>query len=146
MKWLLSFILVLWLISGSKLHARDSHRFAPVCSSTPEYKSTTASLRRWIESWSDTNVTLSVNHLKCKDGWAWVETIPHYADGKKHEEKIDVLMRQKEGKWKVVYAADNDDGMSSVERVERDTTLQRFLKPPYGSAPLEIFKHEGEKQ
>ncbi len=96
---------------------------------------------RWIKGWSDTDVKLDVHYLSYREGWAWIETVPHYADGKKHEVKIDALLRKKEDKWKVVYVADNDDGLSRTERVKKDKTLQRFLKKPYGIVPLSIFDH-----
>ena len=104
-------------------------------------KQITDALTQWIEDWSDTKVKLSVNYISYKEGWAWVETIPHYTDGKKHEAKIDALMRKKEYKWVVMYVANNDDGLSRKERPEKDRSLQRFLKKPYGSAPLYLFDH-----
>lgn len=103
-------------------------------------------LRHWIKSWADTDITLTVEHLGVKNGWAWVETVPHYADGKKHEPRIDALLRKSDGKWQVEFVADNDDGLKGEERPQKDHILQRFLKPPYGSAPLEIFQHKGNKQ
>ena len=51
-------------------------------------KQITDTLTRWIEGWSDTEVKLNVNYISYKDGWAWAETVPHYADGKSTKRKL----------------------------------------------------------
>jgi hypothetical protein len=47
-------------------------------------------------------VVFVVMHLKVKDGWAWVHTLPQSRDGKNNYEDISALLQQKQGKWQVL--------------------------------------------
>ena len=42
-----------------------------------------------------------VQHLKVKDGWAWIHVRPQSADGLQHYEDVTALLTMKDGKWTV---------------------------------------------
>lgn len=42
-----------------------------------------------------------VQHLKVKDGWAWIHVRPQSADGLQHYEDVAALLTIKDGKWTV---------------------------------------------
>jgi len=44
-------------------------------------------------------IVFIVNHLKVKDGWAWIETNPQSPDGRNKFEPLNALLHKEKGKW-----------------------------------------------
>lgn len=148
-KWVFTItVLILIGYTPAPIQAQERVGKANCRQDTKTEEAIRQTLRQWIKSWAETDVALCVKHFGCKNGWAWIETIPHYADDKKHEPHIDALLHLDDKGWKVVYVPDYNEKIKGEERPRKDPSLQRFLNPPYGNAPLEIFKRneKGEEK
>jgi hypothetical protein len=51
-----------------------------------------------------------VRHLKVKDGWAWVHTLPQSPNGVSHYEDVSALLRKSGAGWEVVELPSAEEG------------------------------------
>lgn len=63
------------------------------------------SLRQEIKHLYGLKVLFVVKHLKVKDGWAWVHTLPQSPNGKNHYEDVSALLHLKGHRWEIVELA-----------------------------------------
>ena len=68
----------------------------------PLRKAVLDALRQEVKRIHGMDVVFVVRHLKVKDGWAWVHTLPQSPDGSNRYEDVSALLQLKKGYWKVV--------------------------------------------
>lgn len=82
------------------------------------------------------DVVFVVEHLRVKDGWAWVHTRPQSPDGANRYEDVSALLELRDGTWDVAEIpcgeVDNPDCLDSPDYFDG-------LKGRFPSAPAEIF-------
>ena len=80
------------------------------------------------------DVVFVVQHLRVKDGWAWVYTRPQSPDGKSRYEDVSALLELRDGGWEVVEIPcteiDNPDCPDGPELFDR-------LRERHSAAPAE---------
>jgi hypothetical protein len=93
-------------------------------------------LRNEVKRIHGLDVVFVVKHLRVKDGWAWVHTLPQSPDGSNHYEDISALLRVRNGSWEVVEIPcgeeENPDCLNGPEYFKR-------LKAQCPTVPIEIF-------
>jgi len=67
----------------------------------PLRKQVLDALRKEVKVIHGLEVVFVVQHLKVKDGWAWIQTMPQSSDGKSRYEGLSALMQLKDGYWQV---------------------------------------------
>jgi len=118
------FLFVLLSIAGvSYLDVRDAES-AMNTDLTPApgasvRKAVLDSLREELKRMHELEVVFVVQHLKVKDGWAWIHVRPQSADGLQHYEDVAALLTMQDGGWTVVeipcMEVDNPDCLDSPE-------------------------------
>lgn len=92
-------------------------------------------------------VVFVVQHLKVKDGWAWIHVRPQSADGLHHYEDVAALLTMKDGDWTVVeipcMEVDNPDCLDSPEFFAG--LKKRFSKIPTAILPTAEGATQGTK-
>jgi hypothetical protein len=58
-------------------------------------------LRMWVKQQHHLEVIFVVTHLKVKNGYAWVHTLPQSKDGSSRYEDISALLKKDQGRWEV---------------------------------------------
>ena len=69
---------------------------------TAERKAILDALRVWVKRGHDPDVIFVVKHLKVKNGYAWVHTLPRSKDGSSRYEDLSALLKKDQGLWSVV--------------------------------------------
>jgi len=100
-------------------------------------------LRKEVKVINGMEVVFVVKHLKVKDGWAWVHTLPQSPDGKNRYEDLSALMQLKDGNWQVAEIpcgeVDNPeclDGPDYFKRLRvRYPGISVELLPDYSTKP-----------
>ncbi len=102
----------------------------------PLRKQVLDTLRREVKQMHGLDVIFVVDHLKVKDGWAWVQTQPQSPDGMNHYESLSALLQVQNGVWTVVEIP-----CSEPENLECLDGPEYFeaLKKRYPSVASEIF-------
>lgn len=76
-------------------------------------------LRQEVRRIHGLEVVFVVRHLKVKDGWAWVHTLPQSADGANRYEDISALLQLQGDAWSVAEIAcgeeENPDCLNAPE-------------------------------
>ena len=84
----------------TNLQASDSN-LTPL-PGTPLRKVVLDALRHEVKRIHGLDVVFVVKHLKVKDGWAWVHTLPQSPDASNRYEDVSALLRLQDGAWAVV--------------------------------------------
>jgi hypothetical protein len=66
-----------------------------------ERKAILDALRMWVKQQHQIEVVFVVKHLKVKNGYAWVHTLPQSKDGSSRYEDISALLQKDQGRWEV---------------------------------------------
>jgi hypothetical protein len=66
-----------------------------------ERKAILDALRAWVTKQHHMDVVFVVRHLKVKNGYAWVHTLPQSRDGSSRYEDISALMKKVRDVWSV---------------------------------------------
>ena len=102
----------------------------------PLRKQVLDALRREVKRIHGLDVVFVVGHLKVKDDWAWVHTLPQSQDGVNHYEDVSALLRLKYGVWTVVEIPCVEEGNPAcLNGPEYFETLQER----YPNVAVEIF-------
>jgi hypothetical protein len=93
-------------------------------------------LRREVKRVQGLDVVFVVRHIKVKNGWSWVHTLPQSHDGENRYEDLSALLRLQKGTWQVVEIP-----CSEPENPECLNEPQYFdrLKERYPTVSVEIF-------
>jgi hypothetical protein len=104
----------------------------------PQRKAVLDALREELKRIHEMEVLFVVKHLKVKDGWAWLHTLPQSPDGQQHYEDVSALLRMQDGVWKVAELPCVKEGNPECLGTPDYFTglMQRF------EAPAEIFPTE----
>jgi len=98
-------------------------------------------LRSRIKGSHGLEVVFVVEHLKIKDGWAWVHTLPQDRDGSNRYEDVSALLRKHGAIWEVAELActevDNDQCLTNPEYF-------KLLKQRFPGMPTEILPFGGK--
>jgi hypothetical protein len=104
---------------------------------TAERKAILDALREWVKRGHDPDVIFVVKHLKVKNGYAWVHTLPRSKDGSSRYEDLSALLKEDRGRWEVVEVpcgeADNPDCIGDPGYF--DGLKQRFPDMPEDILP-----------
>lgn len=102
----------------------------------PERKAILDALRDELKRLHGLEVVFVVEHLKVKDGWSWLHTLPQSPDGQQRYEDVSALLQLQDGAWKVVELPCTEvDDAECLGGADYFTGLmQRFA-----DAPAEIF-------
>ena len=76
----------------------------------PLRKQVLDALRDELKRISGLDVVFVIKHLRVKDGWAWVHTLPQSPDGSNQYEDISALLRFRNASWKVVEIPCTEEG------------------------------------
>jgi len=68
---------------------------------TAERKAILDALRAWVKGGQHPEVIFVVKHLKVKNGYAWVHTLPQSKDGSSRYEDLSALLKKDHGLWSV---------------------------------------------
>ena len=102
-----------------------------------ERKAILDALREWVKRGHDPDVIFVVKHLKVKNGYAWVHTLPRSKDGSSRYEDLSALLKEDRGRWEVVEVpcgeADNPDCIGDPGYF--DGLKQRFPDMPEDILP-----------
>jgi len=92
-------------------------------------------------------VVFVVQHLKVKDGWAWIQVRPQSADGREHYEDVAALLTMKDGKWTVAEIPCMEvDNLGCLDSPEFFAGLRkRFPEMPAAILPAAEGKTLGDK-
>lgn len=137
-------VIVLLLALASMVKGAGHHN-PPVSPppGSPARKLIMDALRAQIRELHEGEVVFVVKHLKIKDGWAWVHTLPQSPDGKNRYEDVSALLRKQGPAWEVAELAcaeeDNDRCLSNPDYF-------RLLQQRFRGLPLDILPHGGEDQ
>ena len=109
---------VLLLVSAAAATARAQDGTTTPAAGSPERKAIADALRAPVERELKQKVVFKVDHLKLKDGWAFLRGVPQKPDGGEvdynstpyrqrvkdgvFDDGIVALLRKKAGKWQVV--------------------------------------------
>lgn len=96
--------------------------------SNPERTAILGALRAWVKNNLDLKVVFVVKHLKVKNGWAWIHTIPQSPDGKNHYEDISALLRKGNGCWAVVAVPSGECAATDDPEKICTEEWERFIK------------------
>ncbi len=90
---------------------------------SPQRKAILDALRQEVKRMHGMDVIFVVVHLKRKDGWAWLHTLPRSKDGSSQYEDISALLQLKDGIWSVVEIpcgeVDNPECLDGPEYFDR---------------------------
>ena len=78
----------------------DPGAYTPGPGST-ERKAILDALRGWVKKQHHMDVVFVVRHLKVKNGYAWLHTLPRSKDGSNQYEDISALVKKDQGMWRV---------------------------------------------
>jgi hypothetical protein len=78
----------------------DAETYTPQPGSA-ERKAILDALREWVKEQHHMEVIFVVRHLKVKNGYAWVHTLPQSKDRANMYEDISALMKRDQGMWRV---------------------------------------------
>ncbi len=67
-------------------------------------------LRQEVKRIHGLDVVFVVRHLKVKNGWGWVHTMPQSPDGSNRYEDVSALLRLQDGGWRVVEIPCGEEG------------------------------------
>ncbi len=127
-------IALLSSIFGVAVSAEDSD-LTPL-PGNPLRKQVLDALRSEVKRFHGLDVVFVVQHLKVKDGWAWVDTMPQSPDGKNRYEGISALLQLKDGVWNVAEIpcteVDNPECIDGPEYFDR-------LQGRYQGISAELF-------
>ena len=59
-------------------------------------------MRTFVRKMSGLEVKFAVRHLGVDCKWAWIETEPQSADGKRRYEPVNALLARRNGRWRYV--------------------------------------------
>jgi hypothetical protein len=102
-----------------------------------ERKAILDALRMWVEQQHHLDVVFVVRHLKVKNGYAWVHTLPQSKDGSSRYEDISALLEKGQGRWEVaeVPCAEEDNPDCIGDPGYFDGLKQRFPEMPEDILP-----------
>ncbi len=102
----------------------------------PLRKQVLDALRQDVKRMHSLDVVFVVDHLRVKDGWAWVETQPQSPDGMSHYESLSALLHFQDEGWVVM-----DTPCTEPENPECPEESRFFeeLQKRYPTVPTEIF-------
>jgi hypothetical protein len=104
-------------------------------------------LREELKRLHGLEVVFVVQHLKVKDGWAWIHVRPQSADGLQHYEDVAALLTMKNGDWTVAeipcMEVDNPGCLDSPEFFVG--LKKRFPKMPTAILPTAEGATQGTK-
>ena len=133
-KKLLSLSVLLFIYFCTVLQASDSG-LTPL-PGNPLRKLILDSLRKEVKHIHGLDVVFIVKHLRVKNGWAWVHTLPRSPDGRNRYEDISALLRFHNDSWKVVEIPcgeeESQDCLNGPEYF-------KILKARYPTVAVEIF-------
>jgi hypothetical protein len=97
-----------------------------------ERKAILDALRMWVKQQHHLDVVFVVRHLKVKDGYAWVHTLPQSKDGSSRYEDISALLKKDQGRWEVaeIPCAEIDNPDCIGDPGYFDGLKQRFPEMP----------------
>jgi hypothetical protein len=89
-------------------------------------------LRMWVKQQHHLEVIFVVTHLKVKNGYAWVHTLPQSKDGSSRYEDISALLKKDQGRWAVaeIPCAEVDNPDCIGDPGYFDGLKQRFPEMP----------------
>jgi len=79
----------------------DRNAYTPPPGSA-ERKAVLDALRAWVAKQHRLEVIFTVQHLKIKERYAWLQVLPESKDGSRQYESISALLRKEHGRWAVV--------------------------------------------
>jgi len=102
-----------------------------------ERKAILDALRRWVKQQHHMDVIFVVRHLKVKNGYAWVHTLPQSKDGSSRYEDISALLKKDLGRWEVaeIPCAEEDNPDCIGDPAYFDGLKQRFPEMPEDILP-----------
>ena len=116
------------------LQASDSY-LTPL-PGNPLRKQVLDALRNEVKRIHGLDVVFVVKHLRVKDGWAWIHSLPQSPDGSNRYEDISALLRFGKDGWKVAEIpcgeVENPDCLNGPEYFKR-------LNARYPTVANEIF-------
>jgi len=119
-------------------NAPGAHQVYTPPKGDPERNAIMDALREATRS-SKTDVVYVVEHLKIKDGWAWVQTNPQSPDNVNHFEPLWSLLQKQGGRWVVLYMRPCCGDCADDPDCNNDRRLYKKLKREFPAAPPEIF-------
>ena len=126
-------LLFSWLCSNVA-RASDSN-FTPL-PGNPLRKQVLDALRREVYRVHGLDVVFIVRHLRVKQGWAWVHTLPQSHDAENRYEDLSALLRLQNGTWEVVeLPCSEPENPECLNGPEYFITLQER----YPNVPVEVF-------
>jgi hypothetical protein len=103
-----------------------------------ERKAILDALREWVKRGHHPEVIFVVKHLKVKNGYAWVHTLPQSKDGSSRYEDLSALLKKDQGLWSVAEVpcgeVDNPDCIG-------DPGYFDGLKQRFPEMPTDILQH-----
>jgi hypothetical protein len=103
---------------------------------SPLRKAILDALRQEVKRIHGLDVVFLVEHLKVRNSWAWIHTLPQSPDGSNRYEDVSALLKRQDGAWKVAEIPcgeiENPDCLNGPEYFSG-------LKRRFPTVPTEIF-------
>lgn len=127
---LVMFIGILLYVQLAAVDA-DAKAYTPKPGST-ERKAILDALRECVKQNHNIDVIFVVRHLKVKNGYAWVHTMPQSKDGANMYEDISALLKKDQDHWEMaeIPCAEEDNPDCIGDSKYFDGLKRRFSKMP----------------
>ncbi|MBN1254550.1 MAG: hypothetical protein JXA50_04690 [Deltaproteobacteria bacterium] len=102
-----------------------------------ERKAILDTLREWVKGQHHLEVIFVVRHLKVKNGYAWVHSMPQSKDGANMYEDISVLLKKVKDRWEIaeIPCAEEDNPDCIGDPGYFDGLKKRFPEMPEDILP-----------
>ncbi len=141
---------ITWFIAASAFALEDDTKAADATINltplpgNPQRKAILDALRSELKRLHGMDLLFVVKHLRAKDGWAWIHTLPQSPDGQQRYEDVSALLQLQNGVWTVVElpCTEVDDPECLGGAGYFSGLQQRFVEAPAIIFPSEQFESE----